>query len=276
MPAYDVNPFQGLTPETTAFYSDAVRLLQEAEIPFLVGGAYAFACYTEIARHTKDFDLFICREDVEAAMAALSAGGYRTEITFHHWLAKALHGDESIDLIYRSGNGVSDVDAAWFDRAATAEVLGAEVLLCPPEEIIWTKAFVMERERYDGADVLHLLRSCGATLDWDRLLTLFGPHWRVLFSHLVLFGFVYPSERDLIPQALMATLQERLHDEQTSPPPAEKVCRGTLLSRAQYLVDVEYEGYTDARLQTGYMTPAEIDDWTEAIADDGDAQHPLS
>jgi hypothetical protein len=26
------------------------------------------------------------------------------------------------------------------------------VIFCPPEEMIWSKAFVMERERYDGAD----------------------------------------------------------------------------------------------------------------------------
>ena len=28
-------------------------------MPFLVGGAYAFARYTGIERHTKDFDVFV-------------------------------------------------------------------------------------------------------------------------------------------------------------------------------------------------------------------------
>jgi hypothetical protein len=31
-------------------------------------------------------------------------------------------------------------------------------------------------------------------------------------------------------------------------PPAERVCRGTLLSRTQYVVDVERWGYADGRL----------------------------
>ena len=61
----------------------------------------------------------------------------------------------------------------------------------------------MERERYDGADVAHLLRAHGDRLDWPRLLRRFGPHWRVLLSHLVLFGFIYPGERALVPAWVM-------------------------------------------------------------------------
>jgi hypothetical protein len=45
-------------------------------------------------------------------------------------------------------------------------VLGVPVRLCPPEEIIWSKAFIMERERYDGADISHLIRACQGRLDW--------------------------------------------------------------------------------------------------------------
>src|SRR5437899_2577696 len=79
------------------------------------------------------------------------------------------------------------------------EVLGVPVRLCPAEEIIWSKAFIMERERYDGNDVAHLLRARGCALDWDRLLRRFDGHWRVLLSHIVLFGFIYPAERAAIP-----------------------------------------------------------------------------
>jgi hypothetical protein len=27
----------------------------------------------------------------------------------------------------------------------------------------------------------------------------FGDHWRVLFSHIILFGFVYPDKRQNVP-----------------------------------------------------------------------------
>jgi hypothetical protein len=33
------------------------------------------------------------------------------------------------------------------------------------EEVIWSKAFVTERERYDGADIMHVLLACAETLD---------------------------------------------------------------------------------------------------------------
>jgi hypothetical protein len=35
--------------------------------------------------------------------------------------------------------------------------------------MIWSKGFVMERERFDGADVTHLLRAVGPKLNWDHV-----------------------------------------------------------------------------------------------------------
>jgi hypothetical protein len=140
------------------------------------------------------------------------------------------------------------------------------VQLCPAEETIWSKAFVMERERYDGADVAHLLRACGEHLDWRRLLHRFGAHWRVLLSHLILFGFIYPAERTRIPTWVMQELLDRVRHELRSHPPTARVCQGTLLSRAEYLIDIEQWGYEDARLlPRGPMTPEEIAQWTAAI-----------
>jgi hypothetical protein len=132
--------------------------------------------------------------------------------------------------------------------------------------MIWSKAFIMERERYDGADIAHLLRARAGCLDWRRLVGRFGPHWRVLLSHLVLFGFVYPSERGCIPAAVLTELAGRLAEEQRDAPPPDRICCGTLLSRAQYLADVDTLGYRDARLlPDGTMTAGEIAEWTAAI-----------
>lgn len=131
--------------------------------------------------------------------------------------------------------------------------------------MIWSKAFVMERERYDGADIIHLVRCCSSTLDWARLLERFGAYWEVLLSHLILFGFVYPSDRSCIPNWIVQELLRRL-EHVTSNAPADRLCRGTLLSRAQYLVDIEQSGYEDARLAPkGQMTSDEIARWTTAI-----------
>lgn len=255
-----------LEPETAATYRRAMEVLLEAGCPFLVGGAYAFGCYTGISRHTKDFDLFIRTADLGPVMEALSGAGFTTEISYPHWLAKAFLNRDMVDLIFRSGNGVSEVDEAWFDRAPRGKVLGMDVVLCPPEEVIWSKAFIMERERFDGADVAHLLKGYGSRIDWRHLIDRFGPYWRVLLAHLVLFGFIYPDERTQIPAWVMQELIGRLQEELTTPAAGSRVCQGTLLSREQYLMDIHEWGYEDARLQPrGNMTAHDIAQWTAAI-----------
>jgi hypothetical protein len=92
--------------------------------------------------------------------------------------------------------------------------------------------------------------------------------WR-LVQHvlLVLFGFVYPGERARIPRRVMDTLLARLAGElDASDPDAAKLCQGTVVSRQQYLIDVQEWGYTDGRLRPrGNMTAEEIAHWTAAI-----------
>lgn len=254
-----------LSAETQRFYRHAVQLLKRANVPFLVGGAYGLAHYTGIIRHTKDFDVFVRPAHVELALAALASGKYRTELTFTHWLGKAFHAEDFIDLIFSSGNGIAKVDDIWFQHARPAALFGETVLLCPPEETIWSKAFVCERERFDGADINHLILACGANIDWQRVLFRFGPYWRVLFSHLLLFGFVYPSERGIIPAHVMEHLTQRLLHENQAPRVHRRVCQGTLLSRTQYVIDLDDWGFADARVGSeASMSSAEADEWTKA------------
>jgi hypothetical protein len=264
-------PEQHLDPETRAFYCRALTRLQETGVPFLVGGAYAFERYTGIARHTKDLDVFLREADYPRALAALEADGCRGEVPFPHWLAKAYCGDHFVDLIFGSGNGVAPVDDDWFTHAVDETVLGIPVQVVPAEEMIWQKSLIMERERFDGADVAHVLRARAHLLDWDRLVGRFGEHWPVLLSHLILFGYIYPEERSKVPSGLLQMLLRRA--ENPPPPVAEErgsdgdapVCNGTVLSRTQYVVDVEQWGYQDARVEPlGAMTADEAANWTEA------------
>lgn len=246
-----------------------IAALDAAGIPFLVGGAYAMQAHLGVIfREVKDLDLFVRPRDIHAALEVLRDAGFDTDLTFPHWLGKASAGDQFIDVIFSSGNGVVTVDDEWFEHANEAELFGVKVLLCPAEEGIWARAFVMERERYDGADVAHMLRSCAGTLDWERLVARFGPHWRVLFAHLVLFGFIYPSERDRIPRWVIERFCSQLLEESVTVPPEDRVCQGTLLSRAQFLIDVQRWGYADARLKPrGHLTDEEAEIWTNAIED---------
>src|SRR5437016_11382237 len=100
-------------------HREALRLLQEQGFEPLVGGAYALRTHTGIWRDTKDLDLFLRRDRVEAALAALDREGFRTEFTDPLWIAKAFAGDYFIDLIFSSGNGLGIVDGEWRRRAPT-------------------------------------------------------------------------------------------------------------------------------------------------------------
>ena len=255
-----------LSPETESFYRSALVALTDAQVPFLLGGAFALEHYTAITRNTHDIDAFVREQDAAPALEALAKAGYRTDLKFPHWLGKAYSGKDEIDVIYCSGNGVARVDDAWFEHSEEGIALGVPVRVIPVEEMIWSKGFVQERERYDGADVIHLLRARAERLDWGRLVARFGPYWRVLFAHLVLFGFVYPDQRSCLPRGVMRELMRRLDRELTAPSTDVHLCQGTLLSREQYLIDIERHGDVDARLrEPGRMRREDIAIWTEGI-----------
>jgi hypothetical protein len=251
--------------DTNTFYRRTLHVLSDGGVPFLVGGSHAFLEYTGIARNTKDIDLFLRRSDMDRAMEALRDAGYRTELTFPHWLGKAWQHEDFVDLVFNSGNGICAVDDGWFDHAVETQVLGMPVKIVPCEEFIWQKTFVMERERFDGADVMHILRARAEKLDWSRLIARFGDRWPLLYTYLVYFTFVYPSEAHCLPSLVLDDLAARHAELRTALPP-DRVCQGTLVSRAQYMIDIGQYGYADARLlPRGGMTPEDAIFWTWAI-----------
>jgi hypothetical protein len=223
----------------------ALEALRSGSISFLVAGAYAMREYTGIYRDTKDLDIFCRRSDAPQILASLERVGFRVEMTDQLWLGKGFADDgELVDVIFSSGNGVAEVDEKWFIRARPAVVMGVPVLLAPPEEIIWSKSYVMERERYDGADVHHLLLYCAQDLDWWFLIERMREHPEVLLSHLLLFQFSFPGERDKVP---LWVIDELLRQSRRQLVPGEEdLCRGTLLSSCQYEVDIR-RGLSDAR-----------------------------
>lgn len=242
----------------------ALRALNRAGAPALVGGAFAFTQHTGIVRDTKDLDLFVQAAGLPQVLAALEAEGFTTALPFPHWLAKAQLDSLAIDIIFASGNGLGRVDADWFQYARDATLYGEPVRVVPPEEMLCSKVFVMERERYDGADVAHLIASQGLTLDWPRIIRRLGPHVPILFSHVALFHYIYSDGADRVPPGLLDDLYQRTRAIVAERPP-NLVCRGSLISRQQYLPDTTMRGYEDARLTLGAMTEDEVRIWTEAI-----------
>ncbi len=236
----------GLSDHSRKFFQDTLDVLERAGIPSLLGGAYALSHFTGIVRDTKDLDVFVRPKHLADALEALGNAGYETEVTSADWLAKAFSGDDFVDLIFSSRNRIAVVDDEWFEHSEEASFLGRRVMIAPAEETIWSKAFIMERERFDGADIAHILHARADQLDWQRVMRRFDETWRVLLSHLALFGFIYPTQQHRIPRQVMRDLIARLSEDVDRGAPEDAPFRGTILSGAQYQADVEEWGYRDA------------------------------
>lgn len=237
--------------EAKTFYREALQMLNESGASYMLGGAFAFFHYTGIFRDTKDLDVFCKASEYPKIMKFFSEKGYRTELTDVRWLAKVFKDEYYIDLIFDTVNNICRVDDLWYHHAVKADFDGIEVLLIAPEELIWAKMYVQNRERFDGADVNHLILKTGKNLDWKRLLHHMEQHWHILLSQLIMFQFVYPSDfHEIIPKWVFDDLMSRAHEQYDLPSPLEKVCRGPVIDQTQYSVDIKEWGYKVMTMRT--------------------------
>lgn len=230
--------------EARACYQGVVGHLLRAKVPFAVSGGFAFHHHTGIWRSTKDLDLVLPPDAVPGAFKVLVEEGFETYVQDPVWLAKARRGDYFVDLITGVGNATITVEQTWIERAREDEVLGIRCKVLGAEEMIVSKLFVTRRERFDGADIAHLLRACACKLDWDRLRHLAGANWQMLYWELVLFAYVYPARAGDIPESVWRELHERFGEaiaNRADVPPF----RGTLVDPKMFAIDVNEWGERD-------------------------------
>lgn len=236
--------------EQTQFYKDALGLLEENNMPYLIGGAFALQQYTGIYRNTKDLDIFCKAGDYQRVLKLFKDHGYEVEVTDSRWIAKVFKNDYFIDIIYNTTNNLCPVDDSWFRWAQKIQMLGSQVLLIAPEELIWGKLYIQDRGRFDGADVHHLILKQGKKLDWERLLSRMEQHWHLLFAQLLTFQFVYPADRDVVPRWLFDDLLKRAREQFEIPPSQNKVCLGPILDHSSYEIDIKEWNYKVVTLNT--------------------------
>lgn len=230
--------------EALACYQQAVECLAQAGIPFAIAGAFALHQHTGIWRSTKDLDIFLEPQQVPEALQQLEQRGFRTEIKDPVWLAKAYCGDYFVDLITALGNAAMLVDRSWIERSEPYRLFGIQCRVLGAEEIIASKIFVTRRERFDLADVVHLIRALGKRLDWKRLQYLMTGHEELLLWTLVFFAYVYPARVELIPRQLWNSLLQGLENHLDSPQ-ADAPFRGTLIDPNMFAIDVNEWGERD-------------------------------
>lgn len=236
---------------TTAFYTEVLKVLQQNDLNFMIGGGFAMFHYTEIERLTKDMDIFCKPSEYPKILKLLAEKGFRIELTDVRWLAKVFKEENYIDIIFDTVNNICKVDDTWYAQATEGIYNEIPIKFLPAEELIWCKLYVQNRERYDGADINHILLKQGKNLDWKRILFRMDQHWHLLLAQILIFQFVYPADyRDIIPVWLFDELMERAREQYDLPAAVEKVCRGPVIDQTQYEVDIKLWNYKVSTIKT--------------------------
>jgi hypothetical protein len=228
-----------------AAFARALETLNTAGVPYLVGGGFAVEVFLGAPRaKIKDLDLFLRPFDLNVALESLRANGFSTKLHEPQWLAKAYDGDDFVDLIFATRNGLLDVDDHSFERAPHHEVLGHPVRVQPVEEVIATKLFVAARDRFDVSDVAHLFLWCSDRIDWKRLIDRLAPHIEILHVYLLLFQYIYPGRRDVVPSWVYKLVAKRARLEREKPHDVN-ASRGIALDPEAFAVDIQRWGFFD-------------------------------
>lgn len=228
--------------EQLHLYRRVLQGMVDERIPFAVAGAFAFQCYTGIWRFTKDLDLFLPREWMKRGLDVCARAGFNTEVRDPVWLAKAWHEDYFVDLISGMSNGVIWVTTEWISRARPGKAFGLDVPILGPEDLILSKIFVAHRERFDGADIAHILYSTADRLDWNLILQGAGEHWEILFWHLLFFRYIYPMAAHRVPDAVWRDLIDRLEVALTNSTTVPQPFRGSLIDDNMFRIDLHEWG----------------------------------
>lgn len=236
-----------LASEQAGVYAHWLTLLNETHVPYTVGGAYAVYAYTGGWRDSKDLDVFLRPADLKPALDALAGAGYETEVRDTYWLAKAHQRPLLLDLLFAVRHTtVLQVTEEWFRSCHRAELLGVPTCMLGLEELIATKVYLAARDRFDGADIVHLIRAVRGDVDWDHIVHLLGGDEEVLLWHLVLFDMVYPGHSEFLPQRRMEKAFDRVKARWAQPHDPRRF-RGMLFDPEALAVDVKEWGYEDGR-----------------------------
>ncbi len=227
--------------EQASLFREVLIALEKKQVPYAVSGAFALRQHTGICRFTKDLDLFMTARTVCDALPILRDCGFECEIVDPVWLAKAHKGEFFVDLITGMSNAVIVVEESWIERASPAVVQGVATRVLAPEELVASKIFVARRERFDGADIAHVIYGTYPSFNWDREMQLVGTHWEMLLWSLLLFRYVYPAHSHYVPAAIWRELLQRLEKEIARPDPKARF-RGSLVDNNMFAIDVNEWG----------------------------------
>lgn len=231
--------------EQTELTRAVLTAMNALGVPYVLGGAVAVNHYGAPWRNTKDLDIFLPPADRQTVIDALTELGfvdyYRVWPYDREWIYRAQKGNKIVDVIWQPANKVGVVEPDWRDRAAPGEVAGAPTWFASPEDLIWLKAFIVQRQRCDWPDILNLITARHGRLDWPGLLERFGPHRLLLRALIDLFDWACPQHAAYVPAAVRRELASLGYREAAAATANEEGCRWRLLDSRPWFVEADQE-----------------------------------
>lgn len=239
-------------------FRDVLEALERRRVPYAVSGAFALRQHTGICRQTKDLDLFVTAQNCPSALECLRQEGMECDVLDPVWLAKARRGEYFVDLITGMSNGLIVVEDSWIERARAAVVYGVTTRVLAAEELVASKIFVARRERFDGADIAHVIFGTYGGFDWRREMELVGEHWEMLLWSLVLFRYVYPAQSHYVPAEIWCELLRRFEEKIQNRNPEARF-RGSLVDDNMFAIDVNEWQLPDLLVERRAQRLAQLD-----------------
>lgn len=192
-------------------YKQVISAAHARRLPFAVGGAFAIATYTGHLRNTKDLDLYTTPTHREAMIDILTGAGladyYGQRAYDRSWIYRGIRDGVIVDAIWSMANRRSLVDDDWIRRGPEIRLRGETLRVLPPEELIWAKLYVIQRDRCDWTDILNILYCTAAKLDWKYLLARVSDDRPLLAGVMSVFAWTFPGRVDDLPSWLWESLR---------------------------------------------------------------------
>lgn len=192
-------------------YHEVIARAAAKGLRFVLGGGFAISTYTGHWRNTRDMDLYVLPADRDAFIQVTAEAGlrdmYERSPYDRRWIFRAACGDTIVDVIWAMANLRSQVDEGWLRDGGEFNIRGERLGVVPPEEMVWNKLYVMQHDRCDWTDVLNLLYSVGAGLDWEYLIKRMGDDTPLLAAVLSVYRWMCPGRSCAIPAPVWKDLQ---------------------------------------------------------------------
>lgn len=218
------------TREQWAIYKSVMAAAREHGIPFAIGGALSAMTYAGSWRDTKDIDLYILKRDrgqLIRVLADLGLQDYYEQLPYdRNWIYRSYKNGIIVDIMWAMANQRAAVTETWL-RGPEIEVDGVRFRLLPPEEAIWSKLYVMQRDRCDWPDIFNIVRGLSGDLDWQRLMSKLNGDVRLFGGVLSAYGWLCPDEARKIPASVW--------EQAGVSPPAEQGGAETTAERSRLL-----------------------------------------